>query len=72
MNELKATVMAPFALPSALKIGQQCNMVEFETEVLPGLVPLMAVTDPIQVRWPQTSPKRLTSLVFGDADRRMW
>lgn len=42
--------MAPFVLPNIMIIAESANMTDFEVLILPELVPLMAVQDPIQVR----------------------
>lgn len=49
LDECQRTVMVPFALPNILLIADGCSMIEFENVILPEIVPLMAITEPIQV-----------------------
>ena len=41
--------MAPFVLPNILHIAEGCTIVEFEQQILPHLLPLFSVTQPVQV-----------------------
>jgi SCY1-like protein 2 len=49
IQETKTTIMIPFVLPNILLIAEDCSMVEFEQAIFPFLVPIFAVTDPVQV-----------------------
>ncbi|KAG8237744.1 hypothetical protein J437_LFUL014287 [Ladona fulva] len=41
--------MVPFVLPNVLAIAQNCSREEFEVNILPHLLPVMKIQDPIQV-----------------------
>ncbi|EGD83576.1 SCY1 protein kinase [Salpingoeca rosetta] len=49
-RECKQSLMAPFVLPNILTIADGCSIVEFEKDILPHLMPLFSVTDPVQVQ----------------------
>lgn len=41
--------MVPFVLPNALQIAEQCTKEEFSQFVLPSLIPVMKIQEPVQV-----------------------
>ncbi|KAK2168101.1 hypothetical protein LSH36_20g02000 [Paralvinella palmiformis] len=42
--------MIPFVLPNVMEIAEQCSEKEFAQHILPGLIPIFSIPDPIQVR----------------------
>lgn len=49
LEELKNSVMMPFALVPVMIIAEACSVVEFETLIFEHLVPIFEVTEPVQV-----------------------
>jgi SCY1-like protein 2 len=50
LEELKNSVMMPFALVPVMIIAEECSVVEFETLLFDHLVPIFEVTEPVQVQ----------------------
>uniref|UniRef100_A0A8D8SYS2 SCY1-like protein 2 n=2 Tax=Cacopsylla melanoneura TaxID=428564 RepID=A0A8D8SYS2_9HEMI len=49
IKEFINTSMVPFVLPNVLYIAEQCTQQEFTRDILPYLIPVMKVQEPIQV-----------------------
>ncbi|KAI5699848.1 hypothetical protein M8J75_009780 [Diaphorina citri] len=49
MKEFINSSMVPFVLPNVLYIAEQCSQQEFTRDVLPHLIPVMKLQEPIQV-----------------------
>lgn len=55
MSESANANMVPFILPNILLIAESTNEQEYSKYILPSLIPLFKITDPIQVS-PETKP----------------
>ncbi|XP_071453052.1 SCY1-like protein 2 [Hetaerina americana] len=49
VKEFVNASMVPFVLPNVMAIAQNCSREEFEHNILPHLLPVMKIQDPIQI-----------------------
>ena len=49
LSESSNANMVPFILPNIFEIAEMANEGEYTKHILPGLLPLFKLTDPIQV-----------------------
>ena len=58
--------MVPFILPSLFLVAEQCTNDEYVTHLLPGLKPLLGMTDPVQVLVRHAPAARLHAATRND------